>query len=292
MAYKDPSQLERLVKRLYHPNFDFYIHVDSNTSLAPFQYLEALPNVYFTRKMYPMIWASYRLIEALSLFMEELLASDRNYDFISAFTGQDYPIQPTNYIYDYFSNRLNNSFITLEDQDSPWYKRCESRFKTYHMTYYRFRGRYAIQSLLQLLPPRKMPLFNTIYGGPRASWWTLSAEMARYVVDFLKANPNIVRYCRYTWAPDEFLIPTIIMNSTHRNKVIQNSGRYIDWSNGGSSPKILTTEDLKPLLRSNQLFARKFDINVDTQILNQLDEHFSDKKDISSGSDKSNIKAS
>jgi hypothetical protein len=39
MAYKDPSQIERLVKTMSHPDFDFYIHVDAKFDQQPFEYL-------------------------------------------------------------------------------------------------------------------------------------------------------------------------------------------------------------------------------------------------------------
>ncbi|MDC0230569.1 beta-1,6-N-acetylglucosaminyltransferase [Aureispira] len=272
MAYKDPSQIERLVKKLYHPNFDFYIHVDKTFDFAPFQYLETLPNVYFTSERYQMIWASYRLIEAMTKFMAKILQSPRNYDFISAFTGQDYPIKPTEYIYDYYCQNLGSSFLTLEDLDSPWYDRCNNRYTEYHMTYYNFRGRYIIQYLLQkTLPTRKFPTYKKIYGGPRSSWWTLSSDCAKYVLDILNTNKKLTKFAKHTWAPDEFLIPTIIMNSHFKEKVILDSGRYIDWSQGGWNPKILTIEDYNQLCASDKLYARKFDILKDTEILDKLD---------------------
>jgi len=272
MAYKDPSQIERLVTQLYHPNFDFYIHVDKNFDFAPFQYLDTLPNVFFTSERYPMTWASYRLIEAMAKFMAEILQSPRNYDFISAFTGQDYPIKSTEFIYDYYCRHLDSSFFTLEEVNSEWFNRCENRYTTYHMTYYNFRGRYLIQRMLQKsLPKRIFPSYTTVYGGPRASWWTLSSECAKHVVDVLSTNKKLIKFAKHTWAPDEFLIPTIVMNSPFRDKVILDSGRYIDWSNGGSNPKILTIDDYGDLCKSDKLYARKFDFNVDTTILDQLD---------------------
>jgi hypothetical protein len=49
MAYKDPSQVERLVKKMSHPNFDFYIHVDSKFDQGPFEYLASIERVYLVK---------------------------------------------------------------------------------------------------------------------------------------------------------------------------------------------------------------------------------------------------
>ena len=272
MAYKDPDQIERLVKRLYHPNFDFYIHVDKKFDLKPFLYLGDLPNVYFTTKRYYMIWASFRLIKALLVIMDELLKSDKKYDFISAFTGQDYPLKSPDEIYTFFSNNINHSFITIENQGADWYNRCELRYKNYHMTNYKFKGKYFIERLInKFLPERKLPHFNKIYGGPRASWWTLSAECSRYVIDFFNQHPDFTKFCKYTWAPDEFLIPTILMNSPLKDKIILDGERFIDWSLGGANPKVFTTDDFEKLKKSDKLFARKFDVKINVEILDKLD---------------------
>jgi hypothetical protein len=48
MAYKDPSQIERLVK-MSHPGFDFYIHVDTKFDQSPFEYLQNIERVYLIK---------------------------------------------------------------------------------------------------------------------------------------------------------------------------------------------------------------------------------------------------
>ena len=80
------------------------------------------------------------------------------------------------------------------------------------------------------------------------------------------------RFVKYTWAPDEYLIPTLVMNSPLRETVVADNYRYIDWSQGGSNPKILTVQDFEGLTKSDKLIARKFDIKIDTRILDMLDE--------------------
>lgn len=46
--------------------------------------------------------------------------------------------------------------------------------------------------------------------------------------------------------------------------------RYIDFSEHKPSPKILTTEDYAKMHQSKSLFARKFDIAVDEQIIMKI----------------------
>jgi hypothetical protein len=47
----------------------------------------------------------------------------------------------------------------------------------------------------------------------------------------------------------------------------------VDWSEGGASPRVLTSFDLDRLVRSSALFARKFDPRVDAAVIDALDAH-------------------
>jgi hypothetical protein len=69
------------------------------------------------------------------------------------------------------------------------------------------------------------------------------------------------------------------MNSPLRHRVTSLSGshclglHYIDWSAGDEHPKTLGVSDLLHLRSSHALFARKFDMGVDADVLDALDEH-------------------
>ena len=186
-------------------------------------------------------------------------------------SGQDYPISPVADIYHVLKNNIGKNFICYED-DGEWWNHAMSRINKYHFTNFGFKGRYRIQFLLNaFLPKRKFPLPYKLYGGPRAMCMTLSAECASYVADLMHSNHKLRRFVRFTWGPDEFVIPTLVMNSKFRPTVINDNFYYIDWSKGGSNPKTLTVEDYEKMKGSGKLLARKFDIRQDLVILDMLD---------------------
>jgi len=100
---------------------------------------------------------------------------------------------------------------------------------------------------------------------------TITQDCAAYIVNFIESNKKLRRFIRFTWGPDEFVIPTLVLNSKFRESVINDNFYYIDWSGGGSNPKILTAEDYEHLKSTDKTLARKFDIKVDTAILDRLD---------------------
>jgi hypothetical protein len=100
----------------------------------------------------------------------------------------------------------------------------------------------------------------------------MDASCALYVATFIKNNKQLKRYMKFTWGADEFLIPSIVMNSPFSDKTVNNNLRYIDWSEGGANPKILQIKDLLSLKSSKTFFARKFDILIDKDVLSVIDK--------------------
>ena len=271
MAHKEPEQIERFINKFIGLPFDFYIHIDKKTNRETFDFLGKIPQVYFIQRRITVNWASYNFVNAEIQSIKEILATGILYDFISVMSGQDYPIKPVSDIFEFLEKKTDKNFISFEE-DGVWWSQVISRINQYHFTNFRFRGRYWIQHLLNsLLPVRKFPLPYTLYGGPRAMCKTVSKECAAYLVDFIESNKRLRRYLRFTWGADEFVIPTLIMNSKFRETVVNDNFYYIDWSKGGANPKTLRTEDYKLLIASGKMFARKFDVKVDSKILELLD---------------------
>jgi hypothetical protein len=271
IAHKEPAQVERLVKRLSHEACDIFIHVDKKIDQSAFAHLAGQGPVRFIRDRQRISWAGYSFTKAIFTGMKEVLAAG-DYDFINLMSGQDYPLQPIDKVVCFLEKNRGLNFMTYEVDGSPWWQKNRSRVEKYHSTDFHFKGQYLVQSWInRLLPKRKFPYAFTLYGGNCAMYWTLTSACARYVVDFIDRHPTLERFARYTWAPDEFLIPTIIMNSPFRDQVLNNNLRYIDWSQGGPNPKLLTMQDFHKLARSGCFFARKFDIRRDSLILDNLD---------------------
>jgi hypothetical protein len=70
--------------------------------------------------------------------------------------------------------------------------------------------------------------------------------------------------------PDESYYQTIFCNAPHL-KVSNNNWRYTDWSIESAHPKTLLSEDLPKICVSSAHFARKFDMDEDDRILEELD---------------------
>ncbi|MDR3713039.1 MAG: beta-1,6-N-acetylglucosaminyltransferase [Puia sp.] len=275
-VHKDAKLVERQIFALEHQDFDFYLHVDKKSNFLEFQGLSELPNTQFVSRRAVMHWGGFGFIRAIIQSLEDVLNSGKQYDFVNLLTGQDYPIKKVSYIYDFFSANIGKSFLTYETPPSLWWNQSMQRFRQYHMTDYSFKGRTRIEQFLTaVLPPRKFPLPYKLYGGPCASYWTISMDAAVYLYEFLKTTMSRKQrmFFKHTWGSDEFLISTVLLNSPFKDSIVNNNQRYIDWTMGGAHPKIITMADVHKLERSGRLFARKFDSKIDAQVLDYVDTH-------------------
>lgn len=271
LAHNAPKQLERLIKRLSHPDASIYVHLDKKTSVEPFEYLKAYNNVLFIKQRIKVYWGSYNMVEATIAGFKEIIASGQVYDYFNLLSGQDYPIKSTSYIHSYLASNPGRAFMNYLLLESDWMEALP-RIQSYHFNSLRIPGRYIFQSIVnKLLPLRKLP--NGLIAAGRSQWFTIPPDCVNYLLAYWENNPKFRRFIKLTWAPDEFVFQTILYNSVHKNKMLNNDLRYIDWSNGGVSPKTLTLDDSNVLLSSSGLYARKFDEKIDVGILDFIDDH-------------------
>ena len=110
------------------------------------------------------------------------------------------------------------------------------------------------------------------YGG--WAWWTLTYDCAKYMLKTYRQNPELKKFFKYSWTPDEMIYQTILMNSHFKTNVINDDLREIEFPEGradGSHPLVYSVNDFQKLKNSKQYFARKFDMQKDSRILDLID---------------------
>ena len=174
--------------------------------------------------------------------------------------------------------------MTVEKKtpESRWWFFAKDRYRFYHLNDYHFPGKKLIHKISKrLLPNRKFlhPHYD-LYGGPGATFCALTKEAARYVIEYMEVNRKARIYAQFTHASDEFWFQTLIMNSPLKDKVINQPLWYIDWGGVSKHPRNLTVLDYPSLVKSGLFFARKFDAFEDEAVLDMLDLHLNERKNL------------
>jgi hypothetical protein len=270
LTHKNPAQLERLIGAMSHPAFDFYIHLDKKIDVTPFRYLAEKKNVYFIADRAAVYWAGFGTIKATLNGFRSIL-SNPAYDYINVISAQDFPLTSPESIYRHICQHEGTEFVTCESITDQW-RSAAHRIFNYHLVNWRIPGKYRLEKWINyLMAPRKFPIehFNVV---GRSNWFTITREAATYILEFLRIHPEVSRFFKYVWGADEFIFATILYNSPFRNKIRDNLV-YVDWRGQTEGhPRILLTKDLPEMLASGKLFARKLDMNVDSELFDLLEK--------------------
>ncbi|WP_316839569.1 beta-1,6-N-acetylglucosaminyltransferase [Pedobacter gandavensis] len=270
LTYTNPKQTERMIRMMYHENFDFYIHVDKKFDINPHLFLEALPNVYFINNRVDVKWAGFSTVIATFECIKEIVGTGIPYQFINFLSGQDYPLKTPTRIYNFFQENVGKEFLSYRDFKNDW-KEGLIRMENYFLSSYSFPGKHRLETLInKIMPNRKLPYHLHPYG--KSMFWMLSPEVAMYVVNKVENDKKLRQFFSFSWASDEFVFQTMILNSRYKDKVVNNNYRYIDWSAGGANPKVLNESDFEKLQETEMLFARKFDMVNSPEILDLIDQ--------------------
>ncbi len=270
ITYTNPQQTERLIRKALHRDFDFYIHVDAKFPISTHQYLTEIPNVYLIQKRVNVQWAAYSTMQAVFNSVQEILDSGREYDFITLMSGQDYPIKTTAYMQQFYEARKGKLLIKYRAFDREW-EEGKERISKYFLTNFRFKGQHFFERFLnKLIPKRMLPNGIKFYGS--SMFWALSPESLRYILEMIK-NVRIKRFFYFSWAPDEFLIQTILLNSPFAANVINENCHYYKHLPNTPSPKNLAVEDLDDIIASDKIWARKFIMKKNVEILDKIDAY-------------------
>ena len=268
MAHRNPSQLLRLIKKLEHPDADFYIHIDKKVDITIFK---ELVNVTFITNRTSINWGGYSTTLAILTGVKEIVDLGKNYDYINLLSGQDYPLRSTQHLHEYLAKNSGKNFISYDEGDI-WWSGAKKRYRKYHFTDYNFKGKHVIEKIVNwLTPSRTFPIRQKLYGGAKGTWWTITSECASYVCETVNNDKKLMGFLKFCWGSDEFLISTLIMNSAYKSSTINNNLRYIFFPQHEARPKNLMSADFNTLISSEMLFARKFDTTIDSVILDKLD---------------------
>lgn len=274
LAHAAPAQLAKLIGALEGEHAWFFVHLDRKADLNAFSFLQNRERVMLVPDRVDVAWGAYSIVEATLRGFRAILNSGIDFGYVNLLSGSDYPLQSPSEIHNFFTRNTGRNFMEYYSVHSEWTEAIP-RLTEYHLTNYNFPGKYLAQKWLnRLLPTRSMPAGLEPVG--RSQWMSLTLDAVRHILEYLDGHPEVVRFFKLTWAPDEILFQTILYNSPFGSSLVNDNLRYIDWSKGQASPKVLTEEDLDRMWASWKLFARKFDLARFPAVIGKLDRKIQD----------------
>ncbi|SHJ50277.1 beta-1,6-N-acetylglucosaminyltransferase [Paramaledivibacter caminithermalis] len=274
LAHKNPSQIVDFINALDCEQTAFFIHIDKKSNIIDDSCLNQIKdkkNVIFTQKRERITWGGYGDVAATLLLLEEALERDE-FDYISLHSGQDLPISNKYEILEFLKQNQGREFIKFFSHKIQgwWPPKPMDR-----INYYWFIEELGLEKSwkiyeMQKKAKDKRKFLKDIKPFAGWQWWTITKECGEYIIDYVDKNESYCDFYKYTLLPDEGFFQTIILNSYLKHRVVNDNLRYTEGKSGEMHPHILTKKCFNKIINSNKLFARKFDINVDKEIIEMI----------------------
>lgn len=281
IAHNQFEILEKLILLLDDNRNDIYIHIDKKVTKFNNNYFLKLAkksNIYFIQRE-DVNWGGYSLVNVEIMLLKS--AIQYNYEYYHLISGVDLPIKTQDEIHNFFIENRGKEFIHF---DSLILSENEyDRIRYYYFVQDKISNRNSFKKFLRYIERvgiifqkvakiNRMKNFN-IRLGKGAQWFSITNDFAKYIV---KNEPLIKSIFKYGNCVDEMFVQTILLNSKFKDNLYYKNFdnnyksivRYIDWERG--NPYIFTKNDYNDLINSEYLFARKFDLYKDLEVINKI----------------------
>lgn len=261
MAHSTPVMMAHNISLLDDPQVDFFIHIDAKSPLQEFQHLRWLPQ-YSKVVFVPRVrvnWGGYSVIEAeLQLFKA---AVSGGYDYFHLISESDLLVVSKK---SFLSRFLEKERYFIEIRPLVGWRETLRAQQFYPWQEHPWFGKDPVGgklskglALLQKCVGIKRKQSQTYYKG--ASWCSLGSGFVRYLTA-AKTMAAIQQACHWGSCHDELYKQTLFVPwlAQHQQAYWVNDHlRYIDWQQGGPSPKALTEQDYPTIKEADVLFCRK-----------------------------------
>ena len=278
-AHRNMEQVARMIRALSAPGDTFFVHVDARADRKAGRNLlsDLMKSVgsgsdVRAVKRHRVRWGHWSQVRATLEAIKAVVDSGSGFDRVAFLSGQDYPIKSRAYIREFLTRHPREEFIesfslVAPNRWSQWGDWFSSKSRTRYWHWHLGLRNHWLHIPIQ----RKVALGMTPHGG--SNWWCLTGSAVEYVHEFTASHPQVSRYFRHAFLPDEFFFQTILANSAFASRITGDNLTLTDSSSPtGPWPTVFDSRWLPTLLASPKLFARKFDAAYDATVLDRLDE--------------------
>ncbi|MFC4872876.1 beta-1,6-N-acetylglucosaminyltransferase [Negadavirga shengliensis] len=286
LAYKNIHHLSEYIQFL-DEDFLFYIHIDKKSLISKEEQAALFnhKNVVFISRKYKVNWGGVNFLKAMLHLGKEAL-KNKEVGYIHSVSGQHFPIKTAFEIKNFFHENAGKEFMEFFRLPTErWAHGGLNRVEYYNLydtfnskTTTGFKAIKLALILQRLLRIKRKPLkdFPVLYGG--SAWWSFSAACLAYTVDYAESHPASMKRLEYTLCAEEMFFQTVIMNSPFKASVVNDNLTLVCWEfRNGNSPATLDNSDFQNLMKSEKLFARRFDYPVSKELMTLLKEELNKK---------------
>ena len=283
LAHHRFGQLRKLIELLDDERNDIFVHVDRKAvGFNPDEWRDACRHsaLVFLDERIDVRWGGVSIMRAELALLDT--ATQRGvYDYYHLLSGLDLPIKPQDEIHSFFDSHSGTEFINYWKTTGA----LESRFRYYTLFPEGEKGvvtriiNHAFKKLQRAVGFRINRGVDFRYA---SQWFSITDRLVRYV---LSCRGQLERIYRHTTICDEIFLATLVWDSPFREHLYvaepaespadinRSNMRLVDWRRSGMRhPWTFRADDWDMLMGAPHMWARKFDEQVDSVIVDRICE--------------------
>ena len=263
LCHKDVPSIVAQAKQLTAAGDCVSIHFDGNADAAKFTELKTAladtPRVVFPKRRVKCGWGEWSLVDATLQAVRAALEAFPRATHFYMLSGDCMPIKTSGYVH-HFMERDDVDYIECNDFfESDWIKTGfrEERLVYRHWFNERtqsklFYASFGLQKRLGLT--RRTPKNIQVMIG--SQWWCLRRPTVEAVMELIRTRPDIPRFFRTTWIPDETFFQSLVPHLVPENEIENRTLTFLMFSDYGM-PVTFYNDHYDLLMAQDYLFARK-----------------------------------
>ena len=263
LCHKDPTGIIQQAERLTGAGDYVAIHFDKRAAPADYRALRAAldanPRVAFAKRRIRCGWGAWSLVAASLLAVRAAVAAFPQATHFYMMSGDCMPIKTVGFAHDYLDGDDCDYIETFDFFESDWIRTGIKEERLIYRHHFNerankrlFYASMAMQKRFGLARP--IPSDLQIMIG--SQWWCLRRRTIERVLGFCDSRPDIMRFFRTTWIPDETFFQTIVHNLVPAREIRSRSLTFLMFTDYGL-PTTFYNDHYDYLLSQDFLFARK-----------------------------------
>jgi hypothetical protein len=282
LCHKDPEGIIAQAERLTAAGDCIAIHFDARAKPADFARITGAlagnRNVAFARRRLKCGWGEWSLVAATLQAVEAAVNAFPDATHFYMLSGDCMSVKSAEYAHAFLDREDCDYIESFDYFESDWIKTGikEERLIYRHFFNERTRKRLfywsmALQQKLGLT--REIPGDLQVMIG--SQWWCLRRRTIEWILKFCRKRPDVMRFFRTTWIPDETFFQTLVRHLVPEKEIRSRTLTFLMFTDYGM-PVTFYNDHYDLLLSQDFLFARKISPEA-TELKRRLGELWASK---------------
>jgi len=263
LCHKDPEGIIAQANRLTAVGDYVAIHFDARAKKADFERIRTAladnPSVVVSIRRVKCGWGEWSLVEATLIATRAAVAAFPRATHFYMLSGDCMPIKSAEFAHAFLDREEVDYIESVDFFASDWIKTGIKEERLIYRHWFNERGRkrlfYASMDLQRRLGLER-PIPADIQMQIGSQWWCLRRQTIEAVLEFCQSRPDVMRFFRTTWIPDETFFQTIVRHVVPEAQIRSRTLTFLMFTDYGM-PVTFYNDHYDLLLSQDYLFARK-----------------------------------